>query len=61
MKIWTLGNAYASFEEDIKGSIELGKLAEFAILSKDPTKTSPSLIKNIKVKKVVAGGAVVFE
>lgn len=61
IKIWTLGSAYASFEEDIKGSIELGKLADFVILSNDPTKTLPASIKSIKVEKVVIGGTVVFE
>lgn len=59
--IWTMGSAYASFEEDIKGSIEVGKLADFVILSKDPTRVPPDKIMDIFVETTVIGGKVVFE
>lgn len=61
IKVWTLGSAYASFEENIKGSIVKGKLADFVILSEDPRKVEPDSIMLIKVEKTVIGGKVVFE
>ena len=61
IRIYTLGSAYASFEENIKGSIEVGKLADFIILSDDPSKVSPDTIKDIKVEKTVVGGKIVYE
>ncbi len=61
IRIWTLGGAYVSFEDDIKGSIETGKLADFIILSDDPTKVAPDAIKDVRVEKTVIGGKVVFD
>ena len=61
LKIWTLGNAYAQFEEKVKGSIEIGKLADIAILSDDPTRVPPDAIKDIKVEKTIVGGKVQYE
>lgn len=56
IKIYTLHGAYASFEEDIKGSIELGKLADFVILSEDLTRVPPATIGDISVEKTFVGG-----
>jgi len=61
IRIWTMGSAYASFEQDIKGSIEVGKLADFVILSQDPTKVSPDTIKDIEVEKTYVGGKLAYE
>jgi predicted amidohydrolase YtcJ len=61
LKIWTIGNAFAQFEENIKGSIEVGKLADIAILSDDPTKVPSEAIKDIKVEKTIVGGNVQYE
>lgn len=61
IRIWTLGSAYACFEEDIKGSIEAGKLADFVILSQDPTKVDPDAIKDIKVEKTIIAGKIEYE
>ena len=60
IRIWTMGSAYASFEEDIKGSIEVGKLADFVILSQDPTQVPPDGIKDIHVEKTYVGGKLAF-
>ena len=60
IRIWTMGSAYASFEEEIKGSIEVGKLADFVILSQDPTKVPPDTIKDVEVEKTYVGGKLAY-
>ena len=47
---------HASFEENIKGSIKAGKLADFVILAKDPHDVAPDTIKEIPVMRTVVGG-----
>ncbi len=61
LRLYTLAGAYASFEEHLKGSIEVGKLADMVVLSTDPTSISPDEIKNITVEKTIIGGEVVWE
>jgi len=61
LRAWTLGGAFASFEEQSKGSITAGKLADFVVLSADLTRVAPNMIKDIHVEKTVIGGKVVFE
>jgi predicted amidohydrolase YtcJ len=58
--VWTIGSAYASFEEAIKGSIEPGKLADFVILLSDPTRVDPDEIQKIKVISTFIGGKCVY-
>jgi predicted amidohydrolase YtcJ len=60
IRIWTMGGAYASFEEDVKGSIEAGKLADFVVLSQDPTEAPPDSIKDINVERTYVGGKLAF-
>ena len=57
---YTLDAAFASFEEDIKGSIEVGKLADLAVLSQDLFKVPPRKIAETEVMMTVVGGQVVY-
>jgi hypothetical protein len=59
--MYTLGAAYSAFEEEAKGAIAVGKLADFAVLSHDPTGIPAEEIKEIKVEKTILGGRVVWE
>ncbi|MEE8470390.1 MAG: amidohydrolase [Dehalococcoidia bacterium] len=61
LKMYTLGGAYASFEERSKGSIEVGKLADMVVLSADPTGVAPDGIRKIQVERTIVGGEVVWE
>ncbi|MBT0608853.1 amidohydrolase [Aequorivita echinoideorum] len=58
MTIWA---AYANFEEKEKGSIEVGKFADFTILDKDIMKVDENEIPNTKVVATIINGEVVFE
>ncbi len=61
LKLYTLNGAYASFEENIKGSITEGKLADLVILDKDPNAVDPHTIKDITVERTIVGGNTVYE
>ena len=61
MQVCTLNGAYASLEENIKGSITPGKLADVVILATDPHATDEDEIKNIPVLMTIVGGKTVFE
>jgi predicted amidohydrolase YtcJ len=54
----TLDAAYAAFEEDIKGSLEPGKLADITVLSKDILEIPPEEILNTRVLYTIVGGEV---
>ena len=60
LRAYTMGNAYATFEENIKGSIEAGKLADFAVLAEDFMAIDPSRIKNMKVDMTVIDGKTAY-
>jgi predicted amidohydrolase YtcJ len=61
IRVGTMHGAYASYEEDLKGSIEPGKLADLVVLGKDPFKTDPSELINIPVERTMVGGQWVWE
>jgi predicted amidohydrolase YtcJ len=57
LKICTMNGAFASFEENIKGSITAGKLADFVILADNPHDVDADTIKNIEIVRTVVGGS----
>ena len=61
LRAWTLGAAYAEFAENQKGSISVGKWADFVVLGSDLTQTKADAIKDISIEKTFIGGRVVFE
>jgi len=60
IRICTRNGAYASFEEDSKGSITAGKLADFVILADDPHEVDPDQIKNTEIVRTVVGGTTMY-
>jgi len=61
LAMYTINAACASFEEEIKGSITPGKLADMVMLSDDPTRVATGQIKDIKIEMTIVGGEVVWE
>ena len=61
LQAYTLGGAFAAFEEDEKGTISVGKLADLAVLSQDILVIAPERIPEVEVTMTVSGGKVVFE
>jgi len=60
LRVCTLNGARASFEENAKGSITPGKLADYVMLADDPHTVEPMKIKDIKVVRTVVGGTAVW-
>lgn len=61
LKAMTLWPAWQHFEEKSKGTIEVGKLADFVILDKDPTRVAPETLDQIKVVETIKEGVTVFD
>jgi predicted amidohydrolase YtcJ len=61
VRAYTVGSAYAEFQETVKGSISAGKLADLVILSRDIFKIDPKEIEKVKVNFTVVDGRVVYE
>ena len=60
ISMYTRNAAYVSYEEDLKGTIEAGKLAGFVILDADVFHIEPEKIKDITVEKTYLGGKLVY-
>ncbi len=58
---YTVASAYAEFAEHDKGTLEVGKLADFVVLDRDITKVAPAELLNTRVLRTVVGGKTVFE
>lgn len=61
LKAITIWSAYQHFEEDSKGTLEEGKLADLVILDKNPLKVTPGEIKEIQVLRTIKEGQIVFQ
>jgi predicted amidohydrolase YtcJ len=61
IKCYTINSAYAAFEENVKGSIEVGKLADLVVLSDDILTIDPVKIKDTMVDMTVFDGKVIYE
>ena len=60
LKAYTVDGAYASFEEDIKGAIKVGMLADLVLLDRDLTAIAPETIAETKVVTTIVGGEIVY-
>jgi predicted amidohydrolase YtcJ len=61
LKTYTTNAAYAAFEEDVKGTLEKGKLADIVILDKNPFKVPKEEVKNIQVLETIIRGKRVYK
>ncbi len=58
LRLYTVNAAYSSFEENLKGSISPGKLADLTVLSHDPLKVPHNKIQDIEVEMTIVGGKI---
>lgn len=56
LRAYAHGSAFAGFEENARGSLETGKLADFAVLSEDPFHTDPACLGELRIEQNVVGG-----
>ena len=61
IRVGTLHGAYASYEEDVKGSIRAGKYADLVVLGRDPLQEDPFSLIDIPVERTMVGGRWVYE
>jgi predicted amidohydrolase YtcJ len=61
LRAHTMGSAYAGFKEDVKGSIEVGKLADLAVWSEDPYTAPPNRLWQIPTAMTIVGGQIVYQ
>ncbi|PYM15439.1 MAG: hypothetical protein DMD81_15040 [Candidatus Rokuibacteriota bacterium] len=61
LRWYTLGSAHTAFEDDLKGTIEPGKLADLVALSVDPFAASPTEVRDAKVLLTMVGGRIVHD
>jgi predicted amidohydrolase YtcJ len=61
LRAYTAGSAYAEFQENDKGTLAPGKLADMVVLSEDPFAVPPERIRDVVAETTVAGGRVVYE
>ena len=60
LRAYTADAAYASFEEDIKGMVKVGMLADLVLLDRDLTSIAPETISDARVLTTIVGGKIVY-
>ena len=60
LRAYTVNNAYAEGQEDAKGTIEPGKLADLTVVDRDPFSVSPAELKDLRIVMTIVGGRVVY-
>jgi len=61
IRYYTFGGAYASHEEDIKGTLDVGKLADIVVLSRNLLTIKPQDIPKTEVLYTIVGGKIVYQ
>lgn len=61
LALYTINAAHIAFEEDDKGSLEVGKLGDLVVLAEDPFQVEPARIREIPVALTVVGGEIVYQ
>ena len=60
LESYTINGAFAAFEENLKGSIEVGKLADFTVLDQDILTVEEDKILDTKILMTIIGGEIKF-
>ena len=61
LKSYTINAAFAAFEENLKGSIEVGKFADLVLLNKNPLDTPKDKIREIQIIETIIKGQTVYK
>lgn len=61
LKAYTINAAFASFEENIKGTLEVGKLADLVVIDQNILKINPANIRQAKVLMTIVGGKIIYQ
>jgi hypothetical protein len=61
IRLYTWNGAYLGKEEDVKGSIEVGKLADMVVIDRDILSVPHEEIKDIQVEMTIVGGEIVYQ
>jgi len=60
IRYYTLGTAYLNFDDQQRGSLEVGKVADMVVLSEDILSVEPNRIRDIEIVKTIIGGEVLY-
>ncbi|MEX2570057.1 MAG: amidohydrolase [Gemmatimonadota bacterium] len=60
IRLHTMGTAYQNFDEDVRGSLEIGKVADFVVLGEDILSVDSERIREIPIDKTIIGGREVY-